>query len=97
MFKTKEKVISLKGICHIPFNESLIKKIFIITEEEDIYKIKNLPNKNKNIEKYLLELHVPITEEYKSANFVEYYLFDNYGKQTFDKIKKEYNSEVIKL
>lgn len=97
MFRIKEKVFSLNGICHIPFNESLIKKIFVIKKEEDIYKIKNLPNKDKNIEKYLLELHVPITEDYKSANFIEYYLFDEYGKQTFNKIKKEYNSEVIEL
>ncbi len=97
MFRIKEKAFSLKGICHIPFNESLIKKIFVIKKEEDIYKIKNLPNKDKNIEKYLLELHVPISEDYKSANFIEYYLFDDYGKQTFNKIKKEYNSEVIEL
>ena len=96
-FRTKEKFFSLKGICHIPFNESLIKKIFVIKKEEDIYKIKNLPNKNKNIEKYLLELHVPVTIDSAEKHSVEYYLFDDYGKQTFNKIKKEYNSEVIEL
>ena len=52
---------------------------------------------NKIIEKYLLELHAPIAVKYDTINFIEYYSFDEYGKQTFDKIKKECNSEIIEL
>ena len=97
--KLKEKIFSLKGICHILYNESLIKKIFIIKNEEDFYKIRNLSSnsENKIIEKYLLELHAPIAVKYDTINFIEYYSFDEYGKQTFDKIKKECNSEIIEL
>ena len=97
--KLKEKFFSLKGICHILYNESLIKKIFIIKNEKDFYKIRNLSNngENKIIEKYLLELHAPIAVKYDTVNFIEYYSFDEYGKQTFDKIKKECNSEIIEL
>lgn len=94
--KIKQEKRILKGICHIPFNESLLKKAFIINNSN---KDKLLLNNNEMLERCLFISKVPLNENELSHkyNYIDYYSFDEFGKATFELIKKRYNIDEVIL